>query len=336
MNKTKIDWVDYTWNPVTGCLNTCKYCYARKMSNRFAADIRLNLSDERCKRYKNTENLYILSEQFLTKGKRGLSYPFGFVPTLHEYRFDWLEKVKTGSNIFVCSMADLFGNWIPDEWIVKVFESCKNNPHHNYLFLTKNPKRYQNLLEKDLLPLAHNFWYGSTVTTPEDEYFESNAVKTFLSIEPIHSAFLKEEQEMNSLFPNIDWIIVGAETGNRKGKVIPEKSWINSLTEWANMEDIPVFMKDSLKRLMGEEFKQVLPEQLKHHAIQKGDRLHDYCGICKKGYAKKNMTALLYREKRGASIYSFGYLCKDCFSDAKTAFEGDKPVVIVERETLCN
>lgn len=337
MNKTKIDWADYTWNPVTGCLNTCEYCYARKMSKRFAADVRLNLSDERCKRYKGTENLYILSEPFLTKGKRGLNYPFGFVPTFHEYRLDWIEKIKTGSNIFVCSMADLFGDWVADEWITKVFESCKNNPCHNYLFLTKNPKRYRNLFEKKLLPLEDNFWYGSAVTIPEDEYFENNTVKTFLSIEPIHSTFLKEEQEICSLFPGIDWIIVGAETGNRKGKVVPEKSWINNLTKWADMVDVPVFMKESLRDLMGDDFKQVIPGPLKYHAVQnQKDRLHDCCGICKQGYAKKDMTAILYREKRKASCFQFGYLCRNCFIDLKTAFEKEKPVVIIERELVCN
>lgn len=332
MNKTKIDWADYTWNPVTGCLNTCEYCYGKQMARGFSEDIRLNMSDARCKWYEGSKNLCVLSEPFINKKERALNYPFGFAPTLHEYRLDWLEKVKTGSNIFVCSMADLFGDWIPDEWIRKVFESCKSNSQHNYLFLTKNPKRYRSLLEKGLLPIEPNYWYGSTVTTAKDEYFQSNAVKTFLSIEPIHSAI-----NLQTLLFNIDWIIVGAETGNRKGKIIPEKSWIDGLSEWTEMAGIPLFMQGSLKDLMGEDFKQVMPERLKYHTVLKRkDKWHDYCGICKEGYAKKDMIALLYREKRGASAFKFSYLCKNCFTDAKTAFEGDKPVVIVERETICN
>ena len=35
MDKTKIDWADASWNPVTGCLHGCAYCYARKIAERF-------------------------------------------------------------------------------------------------------------------------------------------------------------------------------------------------------------------------------------------------------------------------------------------------------------
>jgi protein gp37 len=38
-------------------------------------------------------------------------------------------------------MADLFGEWVPDEWIKEVFRACEEAPQHRYLFLTKNPER---------------------------------------------------------------------------------------------------------------------------------------------------------------------------------------------------
>lgn len=313
MNKTKIDWCDYTWNPVTGCLNTCEYCYARKQSARFSGDVRLNFSDERCKRY--SDNLFILSEPFIARKERALNYPFGFYPTLHEYRFDWLEKVKTGSNIFVCSMADLFGCWIPDKWIIKVFEACKKCKQHNYLFLTKNPKRYKILADKQLLPKEKNFWYGSTVTTSNDDYFTNDNFNTFLSIEPILSDFIGERFIIN-------WIIIGAETGNRTSKIIPKKEWIENIIKAADKSKIPVFLKDSLKEIMGNDWKQDYPEQLKIHKMSKlqKQRFLGKCALCRKGFLKKEMNTILYRKTRGESVKTLGYICKDCFSSFKNEF----------------
>ena len=43
MNRSKIEWCDHTWNPITGCRHNCPYCYARRMVARFAGDVRLNL-----------------------------------------------------------------------------------------------------------------------------------------------------------------------------------------------------------------------------------------------------------------------------------------------------
>ena len=72
MNKTKIDWADYTWNPVTGCLHGCSYCYARKQSMRFSGDIRLNMADERCLR---EGELFILKESFCSEKRPVYQFP---------------------------------------------------------------------------------------------------------------------------------------------------------------------------------------------------------------------------------------------------------------------
>lgn len=80
-------------------------------------------------------------------------------------------------------MADLFGSWVPDEWIEEVFAACERAPQHTYLFLTKNPKRYLTLAGK--LPAKANMWYGTTATTPDENFFWRGALHTFVSIEPI-------------------------------------------------------------------------------------------------------------------------------------------------------
>lgn len=53
-----------------------------------------------------------------------------------------------------------------------------------------------------------------------------------------------------------EWIIIGAETGNRKGRVKPEREWIDHIVKNADENGIPVFMKESLREIMGTNFRQ--------------------------------------------------------------------------------
>lgn len=243
MNNTKIEWCDSTWNPVTGCLHSCEYCYARKIATRFGKG--------------RGEGIYHFLGEPMSNPNLGLDnridpYPFGFDPTFHRYRLDEPQRWKKPRTIFVCSMADLFGGWVPDEWIEQVFEACAKAPQHRYLFLTKNPKRYIKLNEAGKLPKSPNMWFGSTITNADTEYFYSNTHNVFLSIEPLLSEFPKNGL-VHKNDCGINWIIIGAETGNRKDKVVPEKEWIDIICESADEIGIPVFMKDSLVPIIGEE-----------------------------------------------------------------------------------
>ncbi|WP_084078519.1 DUF5131 family protein [Desulfitobacterium chlororespirans] len=316
MNKSKIDWTDYTWNPVTGCYHTCPYCYARRQSARFAGDVRLNLADPRCERYQGQEGFYILHEPFITRNERSISYPFGFAPTLHEYRFDWPGKVKNGANIFVGSMTDLFGYWVPDEWIQLVFTACERFPQHNYLFLTKNPKRYSALARARKLPSADNFWYGTTLTHEGDDVYTPVGINTFLSIEPLLEPISFTVSGDLSFKFSSPWVIVGAETGRREGKVVPEKAWIRDIVNHCREVGTPVFMKESLRELMGEEFLQEFPVGLlrKEPSLKLKKKLWETCKFCGVENPKKEMIALLYRKKRGESAKRLGYACPKCFS----------------------
>ncbi|MEA4805117.1 DUF5131 family protein [Acetobacterium wieringae] len=273
MNKTKIEWCDSTWNPVTGCLHGCEYCYARTMVNRFGAKIDPDFS----------ENIVVLDNPVFKEKKSDAlpkinpkrePYPYGFIPTLHKYRlYDCEYKHQKGRNIFVCSMADLFGEWVPDEWINEVMKACADAPKHNYLFLTKNPKRYRKIYNEKF---PGNIWLGATVTNNFEmdkvgyQLYDSttsigskfiDVAKRFLSIEPLHGKIEKQLLENVKYF---NWIIIGAESGNRKEKIVPEKEWINSITEQCNKFSIPVFMKDSLVPIVGEEsMRREFPKELK-------------------------------------------------------------------------
>lgn len=254
MNKTKIDWCDSTWNPVTGCLHSCEYCYARGIANRFSGGKTL--------KYGVRTNL---DEPIRIDGKIS-PYPYGFMPTFHRYRLnDYIDK--KGRNIFVCSMADLFGEWVPDSWIEEVFATCEKAPQHNYLFLTKNPERYARIESEGWLPKENNMWYGATCTNrkqlkraaTEFSYMDSK-YKTFFSIEPLlenitETLFWGVACEMRYM----NWVIVGAESGRRKDKVLPDRTWIKSIINRCEDEAIPVFMKSSLADIWGEPLIQEFP-----------------------------------------------------------------------------
>lgn len=252
---TKIDWCDTTWNPVTGCLQGCEYCYARGIAKRFGGYSRKESHAD----YMSDDRIYELYEPLMKTDSTGrvriAPYPFNFAPTLHRYRLDQPKKWSEPRTIFVCSMADLFGEWVPDEWIEEVFKACEATPQHRYLFLTKNPSRYESVLSK---PMPDNMWFGWSQEGPigNKAVFRTDAdvlVNTFVSIEPLLRPFEKFH------IKNIGWAIVGAETGNRKNKVIPEKKWIMDIAEACAREGVPLFMKESLCEIMGDDFRQEFP-----------------------------------------------------------------------------
>lgn len=328
MNKTKIDWADYTWNPVTGCYHDCPYCYARKIATRFAGDVRMNMADSRC--VGDKENGLLELVQPFESGQTHLAFPFGFLPTLHHYRLNVLDELKNGQNIFVCSMADLFGEWVPDRWIELVFATCKEHSLHNYLFLTKNPKRYAQLAAAERLPRQSNMWYGSTVTGPEQGYFYDVGYNTFLSIEPI----LGEQRFIQNTVALPKWVIIGAETGNRSGKVIPRREWIDDILSYCKEFDIPVFLKNSLKDMYGENLIQEWPKELmdRKMGLAKKGKLIGRCFLCGKEQMKNQMQNLRSRKGRGTPTENFGYLCDGCYQIMKNAIENNKKIGVYDDE----
>lgn len=248
--KTKIDWCDSSWNPITGCLHGCEYCYARRIAERFngGCDFIAHGTPEPL--------TWVVDDPGRRENGQKAVYPFGFDPTFHRYKLDEPQKWTKPRTIFVCSMADLFGDWVPDEWIRDVLDACRKAPQHRYIFLTKNPSRYVELYVKGILQTGGRFWYGATTTGPEQPFYFSGMPDdnphTFASIEPILEPF--------GLIVNFpEWIIIGAETGNRKGKIIPKKEWIDEIAEQAKQRRVPVFMKESLREIMGEDFRQEFP-----------------------------------------------------------------------------
>jgi len=163
---------------------------------------------------------------------------------------------QKSQKIFVGSMSEI-ANW-EDEWIKKVLEKVKLYPQHIFQFLTRYPEVYDRYI------FPKNCWLGVTITREKDfergipYLFITSCNITFVSVEPILEYF----NPVPFSNANIDWVIIGAETGNRKGKIIPKKEWIENIVDYCRKDKIPIYLKDSLKGIYLEEVKE-FPERTK-------------------------------------------------------------------------
>lgn len=251
MNKTKIEWCSHTWNPVTGCLHGCPYCYARAVARRFCTNEHgkeglLAPCDGDCRDCQRMDGLEFFAGNMRYSHGAG-PFPFGFFPTFYRERLEEPEKAAGHRDVFVCSMADLFGRWVPTERIVEVLDACQRAPQHRYLFLTKNPARYLELDHLAILPHAENFWYGSTVAN-EDAVamypIPPVNINAFWSMEPLLGPV-----DMAAAEGLPQWVILGAETGNRPGKVTPRREWVDQIAAFCAENEIPVFYKGNLRKI---------------------------------------------------------------------------------------
>lgn len=267
MNKSEVDFCDFSWNPVTGCENDCAYCFARRQAQRFCGDIRLNKSSDQLQRAPEA-SLWTLEKPFKNDAGRTTPLPVGFEPTLHRYRLPMPEQKKKPANIFVCSMADLFGEWVPDEWISEVLVASAAAPWHNYLFLTKNPERYPR--QSGTCRSSENIWFGTSITEPEDMVKITQLPEgfhRFVCFEPILDRM--DAQELPELLRQVDWVIIGAETGQSRSKTTPRKDWITEIVDACRQNNIPVHLKASseMTAVWGGDLIQERPEQLKHDEV---------------------------------------------------------------------
>ena len=160
---------------------------------------------------------------------------------------------KIPSMIFVNSMSGL-PYWQEDWWKLTI-RRIERYPDHRFFFLTKYPKIY------DSISFPDNCWMGVTITNAKElaalqgSWFLQRCGKKFLSIEP-----LLEYLDLYSTSAFVDWIIVGAETGNRKDKIIPEAEWIGEITFNADNQDVELFMKPGLKTVWGNDLLQEFPD----------------------------------------------------------------------------
>lgn len=220
MKKTKIDWCDCTINPVVGCPNKCPYCYARKINDRFHI---IEKWDE----------------------------PQFFADRLKQF------ESKTPKSVFIDSMSDA-GCWQYSEFEA-VMNAALNNPQHKYIVLTKKPKDLLMLRNKycaEHTKILKGVYLGASITTEYDVLAKESDLRylDFLSIEPLLSPI--KHLRLTLQYGSLKAIIIGAETGNRKHKVVPEREWVDMLVGLADQFGQAVFMKESLRPIMGSDFRQ--------------------------------------------------------------------------------
>lgn len=222
MKKTKIDWCDSTVNCVYGCPNNCKYCYGNVLNKRFHF----------CKNW-----------------------------SIPEWKPEHLKDftVKKPRSIFIDSMSDI-GTW-KYEWFEAVMNAIWDNAQHKYIALTKKPSGFIEMNAKygiNSKRFLMNLFAGVTVVNKASlfNYGEELQYFDFLSVEPLLGPIGNMDWLLNQKTSAVKLLIIGAETGNRKGKVIPEKGWVLDLVEQCNEAGTKVFMKESLRSIMGNDFRQ--------------------------------------------------------------------------------
>ncbi len=210
MHTNIIDWTEFSWNPVTGCTKKspgCKNCYAEKITK-------------------------------WLKGMGQKKYKNGFKLTCHPSLLKEPLKIKKGREIFVCSMSDLFHKDVPDSFIEEVFLTMRTASQHQFQVLTKRSERLYDM--RAILDWLDNIWMGVTVENEDylyriDHLRATGAAIKFLSIEPL----LGPMPEMD--LSDIDWIIVGGESGKRARPM--KEEWVLDIRDQCVAAGIPLFFK---------------------------------------------------------------------------------------------
>jgi protein gp37 len=210
MAKTKIDWTEEVWNPVTGCTKIslgCQNCYAEKMAKRLQA-----------------------------MGQK--NYINGFDVAMHEDMLDKPLRMKKPKMIFVNSMSDLFHKDVPTEFIKKVFAVMKEAKQHTFQILTKRSGRLFKLSKE--LEWTDNIWMGVSVENSAyywriNDLKQTGAKTKFISFEPLL------ENINNTDFSGIDWVIVGGESGSNARPI--KKEWVENIRDACIEQEIPFFFK---------------------------------------------------------------------------------------------
>jgi protein gp37 len=193
---TSIQWTDETWNPVTGCSRVspgCANCYI-----------------ERTPPFRMAGRRFEIVGQESTTGV-----------TLHPDRLEKPLHWRKPRRVFVCSLADLFHDDVPDEYLHDVFDTMSRATEHTFQVLTKRPERMRAFIEA--LPLGEhgplgfmsrltyrarklgiagalpNVWLGVSIenaryTWRADVLREIPAAVRFISAEPLLGSLFDDTQ----------------------------------------------------------------------------------------------------------------------------------------------
>lgn len=213
MNRTGIEWCQYTWNPVVGCNNGCSYCYARRVAKR-------------------------------TGAITGCQDCADFRPHFHPERLADVTPRQKPRVIFAGSMCDFWSNGVAASWWYQVSDVIEATPQHCYIVLTKQPQRVD-----DIWLGIENLWIGLSATGCEweDDY---RYVFTMENWPPTGRMVVSWEPAweippLNRGLP--DWFIIGAQSG--RNRRLPGREAVEEAVRFCGVHNVPVFCKDSIRKL---------------------------------------------------------------------------------------
>ena len=255
MSSTSIEWTDATWNPVRGCVKVsrgCKHCYAETFAERW-------------------------------RGVEGHPYEQGFDPRLVPEKLHDPLRWREPRRVFVNSMSDLFGEFVPDEYLAAVFGVMGAAKHHTFQVLTKRAQRMAerlrvmtdqpgqwgrhaqmdlaairgkpgpailralNLSDRALPPWPlPNVHLGVSV---EDRRYGVPRIDALRSV-PAALRFLSVEPLIEDLgelnLAGIGWVIVGGESGPDARPM--HEGWVRSLRDQCVAAGVPFFYKQRVEK----------------------------------------------------------------------------------------
>lgn len=208
--KTKIEWTESSWNPVTGCSPVsagCQHCYAARFAKRLQA-----MGNQR---YRNAFNV-----------------------TVHDDLISAPLSWKKPQMVFVNSMSDLFHDNVPDDIIKQIFNTMNRASIHTFQILTKRAERLARLAPE--LQWSNNIWMGVSIENTAAIYRAD-----LLKLTEAHIKFISAEPLLSSLtglnLLGIDWLIVGGESGPGSRPMLEE--WVLELRNMAEENDVAFFFK---------------------------------------------------------------------------------------------
>ncbi len=213
----KIEWCDYSWNPITGCRGGCEYCYARRIYRRF-----------------------------------GLS----FEPTWHEDEVYAPARLGKPARIFCCSVSDPFGEGVEPAWVWDILDIMHGTARHTYYLLTKRPDRIAELVEGCYVSPVDmpQLWLGVTVTCEADLWRVARlicapAAHRFISVEPLLGP-VDLTPALRAIKPiRPEWVIIGAQTGPGARPV--DQHAVSRIVQDCIQFGVPFFVKDNVLRQSG-------------------------------------------------------------------------------------
>ena len=253
--KSEIEWTDATWNPVRGCVKVspgCKHCYAETFAERW-------------------------------RGVAGHAYERGFDPRLAPDQLDAPLRWRKPQRVFVNSMSDLFGDFVPDEYIAAVFGVMAYASQHTFQVLTKRGERMRAWHEwiQRVAPDGSDVAYcaeaayeavGEASETEKtrldgrlilDAQWPLPNVHLGVSVEdrkygvpriaalrdtPAALRFLSVEPLLEDLgaldLRGIGWVIVGGESGH--GARPMNEAWVRPIRDQCAAQGVPFFFKQRL------------------------------------------------------------------------------------------